>query len=150
MDSSDFESNLPPGELGRLFTQQDAFMESLGVELIDIGEGTARVSMCVQPQHLNFNQTCHGGVIFSLADCAFGVSSNSHGVVAAGINAHISYQAPAHLGETLIATSTEKSRSRKLATYNIEVSGENEKCIASFTGTVYILDKTHAVGKKTS
>jgi len=150
MDSSGIESKLSPADLGRLFTQQDAFMESLGVELIDIGEGTATVSMCVQPQHLNFNQTCHGGVIFSLADCAFGVSSNSHGIVAAGINAHINYQAPAHLGETLIATSTEQSRSRKLATYSIEVSGENDKRIASFTGTVYVLDKTHAVGKEES
>ena len=136
MNKPEHESNLPPSKLGKLFTQHDSFMKSLGVELIDIGPGTASVSMCVQPQHLSFNQTCHGGVIFSLADCAFGVSSNSHGVVAAGINAHISYQAPAHVGETLIATSTEQSRSRKLATYSTEVSGENDKRIAPLTGTV--------------
>ena len=70
MDKFEDESNLSPSELGELFTEQDAFMKLLGAELLGIGTGTAKVSMCVQPSHLNFNQTCHGGVIFSLADCA--------------------------------------------------------------------------------
>jgi len=55
--------------------------------LIDGGSGTATVALTIAQPHLNFNGTCHGGVIFALADTAFGLASNSHGVIAAGIDA---------------------------------------------------------------
>ena len=50
--------------------------------------------MTVDARHLNFNGGCHGGAIFALADSAFGLASNSHGPVAVGIDAHITFQAP--------------------------------------------------------
>jgi len=134
---------LAPENLGRLFYQRDAFMKALGVELIDIGPGTATVRMTVGKKHLNFNGTCHGGAIFSLADCAFGLSSNSHGVAAAGICANIMYQAAAREGDILTSTSRETSRSRKLATYDINVIAEETGLIASFTSTVYIIGTPH-------
>tara|TARA_R110002167_G_scaffold100350_1_gene262090 strand:+ start:122 stop:439 length:318 start_codon:yes stop_codon:yes gene_type:complete len=102
--------------------------------------------MQVEEDHLNFNGSCHGGAIFSLADCAFGVSSNSHGVMAAGIDAHIVYQAAAYVGEILTARSQEVSRSRKIASYQIAVESDRNGLIASFTGTVYIIGKPHSSG----
>lgn len=127
-----------------MFSRQDGFMAALGADIIDIGPGTATVRMSVGKEHLNFNGSCHGGCIFSLADFAFGVSSNSHGVMAAGIDAHITYQAAAYAGEILTAHSREISRSRKIATYQIEVESETNGLIASFTGTVYIIGKPHS------
>ncbi len=47
--------------------------------------------MKIQGKHQNSHGTVHGGVIFSLADTAFALASNSHGVPAAAINANISY-----------------------------------------------------------
>jgi hypothetical protein len=63
------------------------------------GPGSAEVAMTVEPRHLNFNGGCHGGAIFSLADSAFGLASNSHGPLASGIAAHITYQAGVRAGE---------------------------------------------------
>ena len=71
--------------------------------------------------HLNFNGTCHGGALFALADSAFGLASNSHGPVAAGIDAHVAYHRPARLGERLEARATEASRGARVATYRVDV-----------------------------
>jgi LAO/AO transport system ATPase len=122
----------------------DAFARSLGVRFVDGAAGRATIEMTVRDEHLNFNGTCHGGVIFALADCAFGLASNSHGQIAAGIDAHITYQAAAALGDRLIASATEVSRSRKLAVYRIDVTRADGRPISSFTGTVYVTTKPHA------
>lgn len=118
----------------------DAFAQSLGIRCTAAGKGHATVSLTLQEQHLNFNGTCHGGLVFALADSAFGLASNSYGKVAAGIDAHITYQQAARLGDCLQARATEVSRSRKLAVYRIDVTRSDGAVISSFTGTVYITD----------
>jgi phenylacetic acid degradation protein PaaD len=94
-------------------------------------------------EHLNFNGSCHGGVIFTLADTAFGLASNSHGAVAAGIDAHITFQLPARVGDTLVAKASEVSRSRRLSVVRVDVTHEDGRAVSSFTGTVFITEKTH-------
>lgn len=122
---------------------RDRFARSMGVSFVDGGPGHARVAMTVGEQHLNFNGTCHGGAIFALADAAFGLASNSHGAIAAGIDAHITYQAAAGLGDELTASAVEVSRSRKLAVYRIDVARADGTMVSSFTGTVYITTRHH-------
>lgn len=122
----------------------DAFARSLGVRFLDGGPGRATIEMTVHDEHLNFNGNCHGGAIFALADCAFGLASNSHGQIAAGIDAHITYQAAAARGDRLTATATEVSRSLKLAVYRIDVTKADGQPISSFTGTVYVTTRPHA------
>jgi len=121
----------------------DPLVASLGIRFVDGGPGTATVAVTVARSHLNFNGSCHGGLIFALADTAFGLASNSHGVIAAGIDAHITYQVAASLGDALTATATEVSRSRKLAVYRVDVKRSDGAMISSFTGTVYITTRHH-------
>ena len=128
----------PTGEFVKQLALADPFVKSLGITCCEAGAGSATVSLTLGPQHLNFNGTCHGGVVFSLADSAFGLASNSHGKVAAGIDAHITYQRAARAGERLLARAVEVSRSRKLAVYRVDVSRADGTLISSFTGTVYV------------
>ncbi len=127
----------------KALAEGDPFARLLGVTCIDAGPGHATVTMTLAPQHLNFNGTCHGGVVFALADTAFGLASNSHGVVAAGIDAHITYQQPAFGGDTLSASAVEISRSRKLAVYRVDVQLGDGTPVSSFTGTVYVTTERH-------
>ena len=122
---------------------KDRFAQAMGVRFVDGGPGCATVAMTVREQHLNFNGTCHGGAIFAFADAAFGLASNSHGAIAAGIDAHITYQLAAGLGDELTATAIEVSRSRRLAVYRIDVTRADGAMISSFTGTVYITARHH-------
>jgi LAO/AO transport system ATPase/phenylacetic acid degradation protein PaaD len=121
---------------------QDGLCRTLGIAFRAGGPGRAEVALTVASQHLNFNGACHGGTIFALADSAFGLASNSHGPVAAGIDAHITYQAAVAAGDALVARAIEVRRSRRIGVYRIDVVREErdggETAISSFTGTVYI------------
>ena len=117
---------------------RERFGLAMGLACVEGGPGRAVVVATVGQQHLNFNGTCHGGMIFTLADTAFGLASNSHGMIAAGIDAHISYHVAARAGDVLTATAAEVSRSRKLAVYRVEIHRADATLIASFTGTVYV------------
>jgi acyl-CoA thioesterase len=123
----------------------DPFACSLGITCTEADEGSATVSLTLDQRHLNFNGTCHGGVVFALADTAFGLASNSHGKVAAGIDAHVTYQQAARAGDMLTARAVEISRSRKLAVYRVDVNRADGAVISSFTGTVYITGVNVAV-----
>lgn len=124
------------------FVERDGVCATFGITLRDGGAGRAEVAMAVDARHLNFNGACHGGAIFALADTAFGLASNSHGPVAAGIDAHITFQASVRSGETLVARAVEVTRSRRIAVYRIEVvrpdADGTETAVSSFTGTVYV------------
>jgi LAO/AO transport system ATPase/phenylacetic acid degradation protein PaaD len=120
---------------------RDGLCALLGIAVRSGGPGRAEVEMTVDARHLNFNGGCHGGAIFALADSAFGLASNSHGPVAAGIDAHITYQAAVAAGDRLVARAVEVHRNRRIGVYRIDVVREDaagETAISSFTGTVYI------------
>ncbi len=120
----------------------DGLCSALGIELVSGGAGQATVAMTVDARHLNFNGGCHGGAVFALADSAFGLASNSHGPLASGIDAHITYMTGVRAGERLVARAHEVQRRKRIAVYRIEVvrvdAGGSEALVSTFTGTVSI------------
>ncbi len=131
------------GERVARLAERDRFARGLGVRSVDGGSGRAVVRLKVREKHLNFNGTGHGGMLFTLADAAFGLASNSHGLVAAGIDAHMTYHLAAQLGDVLTATASEVSRNRKIAVYRVDVTRADGALVASFTGTVYVTSRPH-------
>ena len=121
---------------------RDGVCRTLGISVRAGGAGSAEVAMTVDARHLNFNEACHGGAIFALADTAFGLASNSHGPVAVGIDAHITFQAAVRAGDTLIARAVEVQRSRRIGVYRIDVVRPDadgaQTAVSSFTGTVFV------------
>jgi acyl-CoA thioesterase len=94
-------------KLEEFFSKNDRFAKANGMIIEDIDTGYASVSMVVKEQHLNGADVCHGGAIFSLADYAFAIASNSHGTLALGINASINFINGAKEGDRLIAIAKE-------------------------------------------
>jgi len=120
----------------KAFFTNDAWAQESGIELIEVTTGRAKVRMTIEKRHLNGHETIHGGVIFTLADTAFALASNSHCIPAAAINAHISYVKSETAG-TLSAEARESSLSPKIATYSVIVTNDNGEKIALFEGMVY-------------
>jgi len=118
------------------FFSKDAWAREAGIEFLDLSPGTAKVRMQVEERHKNSHGTVHGGAIFTLADTAFALASNSHGVPAAAINAHISYVKSASAG-TLYADAEEFSVNPKIAIYTVTVTDDEGNKIAIFQGMVY-------------
>ncbi len=120
---------------------RDRFAESLGIEILEVGPGSARLRMPVTARHLNSILTVHGGALFSLADMAFAVASNSHGILSVALNAHISYLKASREGAVLYAEASEVSTHPKISVYTVRICEEAGELIALFQGTAYRKDK---------
>jgi acyl-CoA thioesterase len=117
--------------------QNDRFAAYIGIEIVKVDIGYAVTQMEIKENHLNGVNIVQGGAIFTLADYAFAVASNSKGVATLGINANISYfKAPK--GKLLTAEAKEISSSRKLCSYNVDVFDDNNDLVAKFNATGYI------------
>jgi len=117
---------------------KDAYAMSLGVKVVEVRSDEIVLALDVTDAHTNFLGVGHGGMVFSLADCALSLASNSRFERALAVDAHIALTAPSHTGDRLTARIFEVSASKRLATYRVEVSNGDERVIAAFTGTVYI------------
>jgi acyl-CoA thioesterase len=104
-----------------------------GFELEDVGPGHARMSMTVREDHVNVHGTCHGGVIFMLADTVFAYACNSYNQRAVAQTASISFTAPGKLGDRLVAEAHEVTLSGRSGIYDITVFCEGA-AIAHFRG----------------
>lgn len=118
------------------FIEKDRFAKHLGIKIIEHSKGFARAQMEVKDHHLNSAGTVHGGALFSLADAAFSVASNTHGPLAMAINVSISYFKAVTEG-TLYARAEEVSLNPKLGTYLIRIEDGARNPVALFQGTVY-------------
>lgn len=116
--------------------REDKLARQLGIEVAGYSPGYAELRMRITTDHLNATGAVHGGAIFTLADTACAVASNTHEGTAVLINASISYYQASTEG-TLYATAKEVFLNRRLGSYAVEISDDNKKTIASFQGMVY-------------
>lgn len=116
----------------------DPYARAQGFELVDVFDTSIVVSMTVRADQVNFLGGTHGGVLFSLADCAFSLASNAHGTPAVAIDTHLVITAGSDVGERLTATAYEMTRGRSLATYRVDVTRNDGRTVALFTGTVFV------------
>lgn len=115
-----------------------SFAAQLGFEVVTHGPGHAHLRARASEAHLNLHGTVHGGFLYSLADEAFALASNSHGTPAVALSVHMEYFRASREGEVIEALAREEHLGRRVATYRVEVRRESE-LIALFTGTVYRL-----------
>jgi acyl-CoA thioesterase len=116
----------------------DPFCANLGIELTDLGPGTARTELTVTEDLLNFHGTSHGGAVYSLADAAFAAASNSEGDTALAMETNISYFEAVSVGDTLTAEAERRHQRGRTASYRVEVTDEAGDPVASFRGRVYL------------
>src|SRR5208283_1953386 len=99
------------------------FVKLCGIELVSFQPGQAVTRVMIAPQHFNSVGIVQGGLLFTLADFAFAVASNSNGTVAVGINVSISYLKSVK-GGTLTATAREVGLNPKLGSYTVNITDD--------------------------
>lgn len=117
----------------------DPYAASQGFSLGTVTDEAVTVSMTVRDDQVNFLGGTHGGVIHSLADCAFSLASNAYPEDAVAIDTHLAITAASDIGEVLTATAREQTRGRTLATYRVDVTRSDGRTVALFTGTVFLI-----------
>lgn len=117
----------------------DPYATSQGFELVEVTDEEITVRMTVREDQVNFLGGTHGGVLHSLADCAFSLASNAYPEDAVAIDTHLAITAPSGVGEVLTARVWEQTRGRTLATYRVDVTRADGRTVALFTGTVFLI-----------
>jgi uncharacterized domain 1 len=105
-----------------------------GVVIEEVRLGYARVRMRIRADMLNGHRTVHGGMVFALADTAFGYATNGRNEITVAQSANINFLAPAHEGEDLIAEAHERSRAGRSGVSHVTVRAGDGRVIAEFTG----------------
>lgn len=112
----------------------DAASKWLGMTLDEVGPGRAVMRLTVATHHCNGHATCHGGVIFALADSAFAFACNSGNAATVAQHATISFIAPGRVGDVLQAEAREVSLRGRSGLYDVTVTGPGGARVAEFRG----------------
>jgi acyl-CoA thioesterase len=119
-------------------------VDGLGAELVEWDGGRAVFRLTPEARHLNFVGSVHGGVLFSLADAALGVASNSWGRLCVALTVVAQYLSAPAAGEELLATAVERSRTRRTAAYAIDVTSAADNALrAGFSAMAFRTSRWH-------
>ena len=113
---------------------QDRASQALGMRVLEVRPGYARLAMKVRDDMVNGHQLCHGGLIFTLADSAFAFACNTYDLVTVASAATVEFLLSARLGDELTAIAEERSRSKRSGIYDVTVSNQRGECVALFRG----------------
>jgi acyl-CoA thioesterase len=120
------KATLSPDDLARACAdamwKEDDASKSLGMEILQIRPGEAVLTMTITPDMVNGHGIAHGGFIFTLADSTFAFACNSHNERAVAAQCNISFIRPGKLGDRLIATAREISRTGRSGIYDVRVT----------------------------
>ncbi len=124
----------------RAMYEQDRASQSLGMRILEVRPGYARLAMKVREDMVNGHQICHGGLIFTLADSAFAFACNTYDLVTVAAAGTIEFLLAGRLGDELTATAEERTRSKRTGVYDVSVHNQRGECIALFRG------RSHQIG----
>lgn len=117
---------------------KDAFSQWLGIKILQVDKGYAKIEMTIREEMLNGFHISHGGISFSFADSALAFACNSHGKQTVSIETSINHLKKVMLGDTLIAETEEEFYNGKIGKYRIKVTNQDQHLVASFNGLVYV------------
>lgn len=124
-------------ECSRVMHITDYAAQMMGIEIIQTSVGKAELRMTVRKDMLNGHGSCHGGMMFTLADTAFAHACNSTNKVTVASGCTIDFIAPAFEGDTLIALAEERTRSGRTGIYDINLTKPDGTLVAIFRGRSY-------------
>jgi acyl-CoA thioesterase len=131
------KATLSPDDLARacadaMWAEDDA-SRGLGMEITEVRSGQATLTMTVKPEMVNGQRIAHGGFIFTLADSTFAFACNTHNERAVAAQCSVTFIRPGKLGDVLVATAREVSRSGRSGIYDVRVTSGDD-VIAEFRG----------------
>ena len=132
------KATLSPDDLARACAdamwREDDASKGLGMEIVGGGaRPKPSLTMTVKPHMVNGHGIAHGGFIFLLADSTFAYACNSRNERAVAAQCNITFIRPGKLGDRLVATAREISRTGRSGIYDVRVTVD-DVVIAEFRG----------------
>ncbi len=111
--------------------KKEPFARALQMDLVALEDGYSMVHMIYEPEKMNnIYARVHGGAIFALIDEAFETAAQTDGTIAVALNVNVTYVSSPEPGLQLQAEARRVSQTRKTASYDIKVTGQNGQIIS--------------------
>lgn len=131
-----------PKEIVNTMMAKDYFSQWLGIEILEIKEGSCKLQMTIREDMLNGFGIAHGGITYSFADSALAFASNSHGQKSVSVETSISHIVSLKANDIIIAEAIEEHCSNKIGVYSVKIYKTSDRAVvALFKGTVYRTSK---------
>ncbi|MFY9780861.1 MAG: hydroxyphenylacetyl-CoA thioesterase PaaI [Candidatus Baltobacteraceae bacterium] len=130
------------GRVSAAMYAKDRAAQMLGIQLRTVRHGYAELTMTVREDMLNVHGLCHGGLVFALADTAFGYACHTRNQANVALQGAISFTAPARLGDELIAVAEQRAQGGRTGTYDVTIGLADGTVLALFRGTNYRVNGT--------
>jgi len=117
--------------------RHDAFSKWLGIEILEIKEGTSKIKMTIRKDMVNGFLIMHGGIVFSLADSAFAFACNNRNNLSLALECNISFLKQVNIGDELTAEAKEIHNGKSTGVYSIDITNQNNQQVALFKGTCF-------------
>lgn len=122
--------------------KENPFTREMGVQIIELREGYAKLNLDVKKYHTNALGVVHGGCLFTLADSVCGVAASSYGRQSVTVNASINYLSPAFQVKKLTAEAAIIKHGKRISVFQAEVKDESGNLLVRGEFTYCVLDKT--------
>ena len=123
-----------PEQVGAHMFAADRASQGLGMRILAVGAGSARLEMAIRDDMLNGHDICHGGFITTLADSAFAFACNSRNELTVASGLTVDFLAPVKGGDLLTADAVEVARTGRTGVYDIVVTNRAGTPVALVRG----------------
>ncbi|MBO7453542.1 MAG: PaaI family thioesterase [Clostridiales bacterium] len=119
-------------EVIEYFSKDRYATQTTGIKILETRKDYAKTMLEVLPKHLNANDSVMGGCIYTIADFTFALAANVDNFDTCTLSSNIIFNAPAR-GKYLYAESSVVKSGKTIATFEVKVTDENGKLIATST-----------------
>jgi len=121
---------------------QISLLQTLDIQLAEIGDHHAVMTVTVAEKHLNYLGGAHGGLLATLADTVafFPRPLLPSGQNCTTTNLNVAYLRPAALGDTLFARAELLHLGRRTASVQVRIVNQADKLIAHGTTSLMLIN----------
>lgn len=128
-------------QLMKFHNKGNPFTREMGVRVVEVRKGYAKLRMTVDEKHTNALGVVHGGCLFTIADSVCGVAASSYGSQSVTVNASINYLSPALRIKELIGEAKAVKHGNRIRVFQATVKDESGNLLACGEFTYYDLNK---------
>lgn len=134
--------HIDPANVVTHMMEHDQFSRWLGIRILAVKEGYAKIEMALREEMLNGFGIIHGGITFSLADSAFAFACNNRNNLSVALDTNITFTKATKPGDMLTAEAKELHNGRSTGLYLVTITNQHNEQVALFKGTCFRTGKT--------
>ena len=123
------------------FCHSNTIIDTLGVEIVPLVDGSVQLELTVEERHTNFYDVCHGGVLTTIADTAMGIICNQLNKSVLTMNLSIDFMHAVKMNTRIIAVPRILHNGRQTMVCECDMVDGEGKLYSKVRATFFVIDK---------